>query len=477
MPSVGTASQAEITEPLAAPRQPPGPPGHWLFGHSRQLRADALGNLMRAFEAHGDVTALRFGPFRACLFAHPAHVEHILQRRHRNYDKQVFTYRRLRSFLGNGIVTSDGEDWRRQRRAVQPAFRRDRLNAYGETALRVAEEVRAAWRVAAARGEPVDVHRDMAHATLRVVAKAVLGTEISADADVVGRALGRGLEAVIRRIYAFVPLPLAVPTPVNLDLRRAMRDLHRIADEVIERRRRTRVRPDDLLTVLIEDPDRGVGPRAERQLRDEIVTFLLAGHETTANALTWTWHCLARHPEAAARLRADLDEVLGGRPPTVEDLPRLDGARMALQEAMRLYPPVWAIDRRTVAGDVVGGYRIRAGTMAIVSPYVTHRHPAFWDKPERFDPMRFAPGAEDDRPRFAYLPFGGGPRGCIGGSFALLEGTLVLAALLPHFELSPAPGHAVELDPSVTLRPRGAVMMTVREIPGARPGVAPRAQR
>jgi cytochrome P450 len=339
--------------------------------------------------------------------------------------------------------------------------------ATGETALRVAEDVRATWRAAAARGEPVDVHRDMAHATLRVVAKAVLGTEISADADVVGRALGRGLEAVIRRIYAFVPLPVAVPTPANLDLRRATRDLHSIARQVIDRRRQSSDRPDDLLTVLIDDPDRDSGPKAERQLRDEIVTFLLAGHETTANALTWTWHCLACHPEVAARLRADLERTLGGRPPTVEDLPQLDGARMALQEAMRLYPPVWAIDRRTVESDVVGGYRIRAGTMVIVSPYVTHRHSEFWDEPERFDPTRFAPGADADRPRFAYLPFGGGPRGCIGGSFALLEGTLMLAALLPHFELSPAPGHSVALDPSVTLRPRGPVMMTVREVASA----------
>lgn len=475
MSSADTAERAGTTPPPAAPGEPPGPPGHWLLGHSRQLSADALGGLRRAFEGYGDVAALRFGPYRACLLAHPAHVEHVLQRHHRNYDKQVFTYRRLRAFLGNGIVTADGDDWRRQRRAVQPAFHRDRLNAYGETALRVAEDVRAAWRAAAARGEPVDVHRDMAHATLRVVAKAVLGTEISGDADVVGRALGRGLEAVIRRIYAFVPLPLAVPTPVNRDLSRARRDLHRIAAEVIEERRRMRDRPDDLLTVLIDDPHRGRGPRAERQLRDEITTFLLAGHETTANALTWTWHCLARHPEIAARVRADLGHKLGGRPPTVDDLPRLDGARMALKEAMRLYPPVWAIDRRTVADDVVGGWRIRAGTMAIVSPYVTHRHPAFWDEPERFDPLRFAPAAESGRPRFAYLPFGGGPRGCIGGSFALLEGTLMLAALLPHVELSPAPGHEVELDASVTLRPRGPVMMTVREIDPA--GTAPRPQR
>jgi cytochrome P450 len=252
-----------------------------------------------------------------------------------------------------------------------------------------------------------------------------------------------------------MPLPLALPSPANLRFRRALRRLHAVVQQVVERRRQSGAERDDLLGALRQGLD-------GRALRDELVTFLLAGHETTANALTWTFHLLGRHPEIAARLRGEIDGALGGRPPALDDLPRLGYARRVLEEAMRLYPPVWVIDRNTIAEDAIGCYRIRAGTLVMLSQYVTHRHPAFWPDPERFDPDRFTPEASRSRPRFAYFPFAGGPRNCIGSQFALTEATLVLAGLAARFSLTPVAGHAVELNPSVTLRPRREVPMQVK---------------
>jgi cytochrome P450 len=223
---------------------------------------------------------------------------------------------------------------------------------------------------------------------------------------------------------------------------------------VIERRRRSGEARGDLLDALLHELD-------GRALRDDVITFLLAGHETTANALVWACWLLGGDPEVAARLRSEIDGALGGRPPTLEDLPRLGYVRMVLDEAMRLYPPVWVVDRNTIADDAIGGHRIRKGTLVMLSQYVTHRHPAFWPEPERFDPERFAPEAAKARPRYAYFPFIGGPRMCIGAQFALTEATLILACLAPRYELTPVPGHPVVPSASVTLRPRHGAPMRV----------------
>jgi cytochrome P450 len=426
-----------------------------VLGHTRAIERDALGVLMSGFREFGDVVGFRFGPVRACLLAHPDHVQHVLQKNHRNYDKNAFSYRRLRALVGDGLITSDGALWQAHRRLAQPAFQRRQLEAVAAASGRAAARVAEGWRRCAAEGGPTDVHRDMMGAALEIGAEVLFGADLRTEARPFGEALGVALEEVIRRIYAIMPLPLALPSPANLRFRRALRRLHAVVQQVVERRRQSGAERDDLLGALMQGLD-------GRALRDELVTFLLAGHETTANALTWTFHLLGRHPEIAARLRHEIDGALGGRAPALDDLPRLGYARMVLEEAMRLYPPVWVIDRNTIAEDAIGGYRIRAGTLVMLSQYVTHRHPAFWPDPERFDPDRFTPEASRSRPRFAYFPFAGGPRNCIGSQFALTEATLVLSALAARFSLTPVAGHAVELNPSVTLRPRREVPMQVK---------------
>jgi cytochrome P450 len=300
----------------------------------------------------------------------------------------------------------------------------------------------------------------MMSAALEVAAAVLFGAEIRAEADAVGQALDVALSETVRRVYALLPLPTFVPTAANRRLRRALGCLHVLVERLIERRRRTAQAPGDLLDGLLQGLD-------GRPLRDEVITFLLAGHETTANALTWTFWLLGRHPEIATRLRAELDAALGDRAATLDDLPRLGYARMVLEEAMRLYPPVWVVDRNTVADDVIGDYRIAKGTLVMMSQYVTHRHPAFWPDPERFNPDRFAPEAAKARPRYAYFPFIGGPRMCIGAQFALTEATLILACLARRFALAPIAGQPVEPNASITLRPRHGAPMRVAVLEGA----------
>jgi cytochrome P450 len=442
-------------------REPTGPRGHLLLGHSRALEQDALGVFMRGFREFGDVVAFRFGPVRACLLAHPDHVQHVLQRNHRNYDKATFSYRRLRVLVGEGLITADGARWQAHRSLAQPAFQRRQLESVAAASLRAADRIGEAWRRRAAEGGRTDVQRDMMSAALEVAAAVLFGAEIRAEADAVGDALDIALSETVRRVYALVPLPTFVPSPANLRLRHALGRLHVLVEGLIERRRRSPGAAGDLLDGLLQGLD-------GRALRDEVITFLLAGHETTSNALVWTFWLLGRHPEIALRLRAEIDAGLGERPPTLDDLPRLGYVRMVLEEAMRLYPPVWVVDRNAVADDVLGGHRIRKGTLVMLSQYVTHRHPAFWPDPERFDPERFAPEAVKGRPRYAYFPFIGGPRMCVGAQFAMTEATLILACLARRFALSPIAGLPVEPNPSVTLRPRHGAPMRVTVLNGGR---------
>lgn len=444
------------TRPLP---EPPGPPGHWLLGHSCAFERDALGTLMNGFRGFGEVVAFRFGPVRACLLAHPDHVRHVLQKHHRNYDKNAFSYRRLKVLLGDGLVTSDGAVWQTHRDLAQPAFQRRQLEAVAAATARTAENVARSWDACAAAGRPTDVHRDMMGAALEIGAEALFGAELRTESGPFGAALGEALREVLRRIYAMLPAPLILPTPANLRLRGALRRLHAVVDAVIERRRRSGEDRADLLSILLQGLD-------GRALRDELITFLIAGHETTANALTWTFHLLGRHPDVAERVRAEIETVLGGRPPSIDDLPRLGSIRRVLDEAMRLYPPVWVVDRNAVADDGIGGFRIRRGTLIMLSPSVTHRHPAFWPEPERFDPERFRPETVRERPRFAYFPFAGGPRMCIGSQFALTEATLMLAGLCGRFAPAPVAGHRVEPDPGITLRPRHGMPMQLRRLAG-----------
>lgn len=444
-----------------------------LFGHLSMLRDDVLGTLEAAFATCGDVGRLRFGHLRVFLLAHPEHVEHVLLRNHTGYDKNLRTYKHLSAILGNGLVTSDGDFWQRQRRVAQPAFSHGRIQRFAGIMTRASESIADGWEEAARRGESVDVHRDMMTLALEIAGEALLGAEVRSHSETVARGLDIFLGDFHVRIHQIFSLPDWVPTPRNRVRRQALRDLSNVIYGIIEAHRQS-PRDDNLLGMLMAARDEETGEAmTDLQLHDEAMTILLAGHETTANALAWTFYLLAKNPDAAESLRAELSEVLDGRTPTVKDLSALSYTKMVLEESMRLMPPVWVVERRCREGDrlpsINGGPEtvIPANSVVMASPWITHRHPDFWEDPERFEPRRFHPQnpiCRKQKHRQAYFPFSAGPRVCIGGSFAMLEARLALAILAQRFELSLPENAVIVPEPTVTLRPAGGLTMKVRDL-------------
>ena len=457
------------SESQIAPRKtglPPGPRGGLLFGSLRRVQHEPLKLLLDGFREYGDVVHFRFAATHAFLLAHPDHIRHVLHDNHRNYDKQNIDYAMLRRLLGNGLLTSDGEFWKSQRRLIAPIFHRQRVAGFCNLMVNSTLEMLDRWEALAIGGEPFDVASEMTRLTLRIVAKALFSTEITGAEETIGAALTE----VNRQLGEFSLLDLLwmVPTPRKWRFNAAVRALDAVVSRIIEERRRAHFRPDDLLTMLLDATDEDTHERmSPGQVRDEVLTLLLAGHETTANALAWTWYLLARNPGAENRLREEIADVLGDRPANALDLPALRYTRMVIEESMRLFPPAWAISRNTIAEDEIGGYRIAPRTNILISSFITHRHPAFWEDPERFDPERFRAANSESRPHFAYLPFGGGPRICIGSGFAMAEAQLVLATIVQRYRLRLVPGRSVELHPLITLRPRSGVWMTLHPARGA----------
>jgi cytochrome P450 len=311
-------------------------------------------------------------------------------------------------------------------------------------------------------GEAFDVAGDMSRLTLGIVGRTLFSRNLEDAADEFGRVLLEALAFMNERTMRFLPSPLWWPTRFNRRLARLIRALDRVVFDIIEARRRSGEETGDLLDMLLRARDEETGEAmTDRQLRDEVMTFLLAGHETTAVALTWTWYLLDRHPEVADRLRAEVAAHLGSRTPTLDDLPSLAYARMVVEEVMRLYPPVWGFMRQAIGPDRLGEHTVPKGAVVTICPYVTHRHPEFWAEPERFDPERFTPDRVRERPRFAYLPFSGGPRLCIGNEFALMEAQLVVAMMMQRYRLRLVAGTRVEPESRLTLRPRGGLPMTL----------------
>ncbi len=445
----------------AEPRTPPGPDGLPLLGSSPQFRRDLLGFFTRCAREHGDVAAFRLGPQSCCVVSDPDLIESVLvdlaDRMRKGWD-----LRQLRFVLGRGLLTNEGDDWYRRRRLIQPAFHHGRIHEYARVMGRRAVERAASWR----DGRTLDVHAEMMALTLEIVGEVLFGAELSGRVDAVGGALDRVMTQFERMLRGWLPIPLAFPTPGNLAARMALRKLDRVVYDLI-RRRREGAGADggtDLLAALLVVQDEGGTGMSERQLRDEVITLLLAGHETTALALAWTLWLVARHPEVEARLSRELAALDGVGPPDAEDVERLPYARAVLQESMRLFPPAWGIGREPLEDVELGGFRIERGTQIFLVPWVTHRDPRFFPQPERFLPERWAekpnpapPGGK--LPKYAYFPFGGGPRYCIGSSFAMMEATLVLAAVLRRWRFRPLPDHPVVPQPAVTLRPRHGIRM------------------
>ncbi|MBV8077669.1 MAG: cytochrome P450, partial [Planctomycetaceae bacterium] len=401
---------------------------------------------------------LRLGPRRMILVNHPDLVEEVLVTRNRHFIKH-FALRMTQTTLGNGLLTSEGEFWRRQRRLAQPAFHRDRIAGYAAVMVEYAERMLAGW----ADGQVRDVHDDMMRVTLEVVAKTLFDADISGDSADASAAMETLMRCFTARVGRIIRLPERFPTPVNLRLRRAARRLDQILFRIIAERRAGGEDRGDLLSMLLHAQDEDDVRMTDHQLRDEAMTLFMAGHETTADTLTWAWYLLSQDPEVEARLHAELAEVLGGRAPGVADLPRLAYTEHVVTETLRLYPTVWLLGREAIEPCEVGGYRVPVGTTVYMSQWVVHRDPRFFDDPEVYHPDRWADGLAQRLPRYAYFPFGGGPRICIGNGFAMMESVLLLATIAQRFRLALAPGAMIKPLPTMTLRPDGGIKMVLAQ--------------
>lgn len=442
-----------------APRTPPpGPRGHWLWGCMPRIQHDPLNFYYDAWREYGDAVRIRGVPgVYYHLLLHPDAVEHVLQKNHKNYRKPRFFLQTMNLLVGDGLFTSEGDLWVRQRRLTHPAFHRQHL-ACLVPAMAAAAEAFNQEREAAPPGQIVDLLAEMMRLSLRVASTTLFSTDVTGDADTIGRAYRSAFEYLNYRMGSPFRAPAWLPTARNTAFARSRAVLDRLVLELIEQRRRDANRPDDLLSMLLDAQDEETGAgMSDQQLKDEVLTMLTAGHETVGAALSWSWYLLGKHPQVQNDLYDEAWGRLHGRTPDAEDLPRLPLARAVFLEAMRLYPPAHGLPREAVADDEIHGYPIPAGSTVALSQYVTHRHPEFWEEPEAFRPERFLPPQEASRPKFAYFPFGGGPRACIGAAFALMEGPLVLSTVLQRFRVELVPGHPVVPDATFTLRPKHGV--------------------
>jgi len=410
-------------------------------------------------DRYGDIARVPLGSETLYLFSHPDLVRDVLVTNHRNFHKGR-GLERAKILLGEGLLTSEGDFHLRQRRLAQPAFHRQRVAAYGTTMATYAASRRDRWQ----SGATIDAHHEMMALTLAIVGKTLFDADVEHEAAEIGAALATTFESFSFGFFLpFGELLERLPLPATLRFRKARARLDATIYRLIEERRRTGGDRGDLLSMLLlaQDTEGDGGGMTDLQLRDEAMTIFLAGHETTANALTWTWYLLSQHPAVEARLHAEIDSALGGRLPTADDLALLPYTRMVLAESMRLYPPAWLVGRRALGPFESNGYTIPGRSIILVSQYVMHRDARWFPDPERFDPERFTPERQAERPKFAYFPFGGGPRVCIGEQFAWMEGIIALATIAQHWKLRLVPGHPVALQPIVTLRPKHGIRMTV----------------
>jgi cytochrome P450 len=420
----------------------------WSLG---PLNDNPLDYFTKVAREYGDIAGLRVLNFRSIFINHPDLIEEVLVTNARKYSKGR-VLRANRHVFGEGLLTSEGDFWLRQRRLAQPAFHRARIASYAATMVEYTQRMLNGWRA----GEERDAHREMMRLTLQIVGKTLFDADVERDAQEVGKSLELLLEigANFRRAI-FVPHWL--PTPTNLRVKREVAQIEKILYRIIGERRASGRDAGDLLSMLLSAQDEDGSRMTDRQLRDEAITLFLAGHETTASTLSWTWWLLARNPTVEAKLHAELDAVLGDRAPSLDDLPRLAYAGHVITESLRLYPAAWGMARLAVEDHEIAGYPVTKGMGVAMAQWVVHRDPRWYDTPEEFRPDRWENDLWKRLPRFAYFPFGGGPRQCIGNAFALMEATLILATIARKFRLRLVANHPVAPLASITLRPRHGV--------------------
>ncbi len=438
-------------------RVPPGPKGHFLLGVLPEIRKDELDFLDRIVREYGDVIYLRVVNYPVFVLSHPQDIEAVLLTNNSNFVKSTFL-RSSEALFGSGLLTSDGSFWLRQRRLLQPAFHHDRLVEYSRTMVEYTERMLATWQ----DGDVRDAHEEMVRVTMEIIAKLLFGDDIASDTQQADEALRVFFDQFDERFGLYL-IPEWLPTPGNIRYKKAIARLDRIVGNVIRRRRATLDSGSDMLSTLLRVKDEAGVEMTDTQLRDEMMTLFFTGHETTSAALGWTWYLLAQNPEAEAKLFQELDEVLAGRAPAYEDLPRLRYTDWVVKESLRLYPPAYSVMRTPMKDCEIGGYDVPAGASLAMFPWTVHRDPRYFHSPTEFLPERWDNDFAKRLPRCAYFPFGVGPRVCIGNTFAITELVLMVAAIARRFQLKLAPGHRVLLSPSLTLRPRKGIRVVLKE--------------
>jgi cytochrome P450 len=441
-------------------KYPPGPPAGFLgLGLAARMRKDPLGTLTDIGRTYGDIAYARLGPFPTYFVNHPDLIREVLVTRGKNFRKVPRQTKVFSRIDGNGLVVTEGDFWRRQRRLVQPAFHPKRFGRYGDVTVEYTRRMLEGW----SPGAVLDVAQAMTQLTLSIIARTLFDVEVSGQAAELGAAVRVLAEELLKDLSSFVLLPDWLPLPGKLRKRRALRTLDNLIWGIIRQRRASGVDKGDLLSMLllaVDEESDGTG-MTDRQVRDEALTLFNAGHDSTAAGLAWVWYLIARHPEVEARLLAEVRDVLGERPATYEDVARLRYLEMVLKESLRLYPPTVALFIREALEPVeLGGYPVAKGDWVYLFAWVTQRDPRFFEEPEKFDPERFAPGRAEKIPPYAYFPFGGGPHVCIGNTFAQMEMALIVATVLQRYRLELAPDQGpVEPELHVAIRPRGGLRL------------------
>ncbi len=436
---------------MASATHPPSPGRIPFVGHLTMFRRDPLKFLLDSARDYGDIVYLKFGPQAIYLLNHPDFIKDVLVTNNRNFVKSR-GLEMAKKFLGESLLTSEGEFHHRQRRLTQPAFHRQRINAYAEVMTGYGARTRSRWR----SGETLDIWQEMMHLTLGIVGKTLFDADVEAEAPEIGAALTEVMQLFERITNPFGALLEKLPLPGNVRWLKAKERLDSTIYRIIDERRAAGVDRGDLLSMLLlaQDEEGDGGSMTDVQLRDEAMTLFVAGHETTANALTWTWYLLSQHPEVERKLHEEIDTVLAGRLPAADDVARLPYTEMVFAEAMRLYPPAWTLGRRVLDDYQVGEYVLPAGSIVLMCQWVTHHDRRYYPEPFKFDPERWTPEAKEARPKFSYFPFGGGPRVCIGEQFAWMEGVLLIATIAQQWKMRLAPDQRVEPKPMITLRPK-----------------------
>lgn len=417
-------------------------------GSVRELVRNPLSYFMNVTQEYGDIVCYRPAPDPAYLINHPDYVRHVLIENHRNYSKETYSIQAFKKVMGDGLITAEGDAWLWQRRLMQPAFHHSRLERLDSLIVSATHEMLARWEKYLLDDQPVDIAREMAALTLSVTARALFGVDLGEQVNSIGEIVNRAATMFEK--------------PSNPTVQQSAIEFRAVVDDIIRRRRDNFHDGGDLLSslMLARDEQSGQG-MDDKQLSDQLMGLLLAGYETTANALTWTWYLLSENPWAGERVRREVRQALDGRSPTAADMERIPYLRQVLDESLRLYPPAWMLGRRAIGDDRIGGYDVPAGTVIAISAYTLHRHPSFWENPHSFDPERFNPANSAVRHRFAYIPFGAGPRQCIGNTFGLLEASLILACVAQRYELRMAPGSEVQPQALFVLRPNRDLLMTL----------------